>query len=183
MITKVLTGTQGFYHMRKFAVAFGAAVSALAVTAPASAATFVLNVDQPTDSVHFGNSTNKYKYFYDFFNFDLPKQGIVDINISSFANRPWLDVVLTKVTLDGNLLTRLASGPHEIWSGKDIFLGEGSHQLFVYGRSGSRGGTYAGDLNYTAVPEPAAWAMMISGFGFVGAMMRRRRTKLSVRYA
>lgn len=26
------------------------------------------------------------------------------------------------------------------------------------------------------VPEPAAWAMMITGFGLAGAMMRRRRT-------
>ena len=26
------------------------------------------------------------------------------------------------------------------------------------------------------VPEPAAWALMISGFGMVGVMLRRRRT-------
>ena len=26
------------------------------------------------------------------------------------------------------------------------------------------------------VPEPATWAMMISGFGVVGALMRRRRS-------
>jgi hypothetical protein len=30
-----------------------------------------------------------------------------------------------------------------------------------------------------AVPEPASWAMMIGGFGFVGATMRRRRTALA----
>ncbi len=38
-----------------------------------------------------------------------------------------------------------------------------------------------------AVPEPATWAMMLTGFGLVGAGMRRRRsstnTKVSVRYA
>ena len=28
----------------------------------------------------------------------------------------------------------------------------------------------------TAVPEPAAWALMISGFGLAGAALRRRRT-------
>lgn len=33
-----------------------------------------------------------------------------------------------------------------------------------------------------AVPEPAAWAMMIGGFGLVGGTLRRRRS-LSVRYA
>ena len=34
----------------------------------------------------------------------------------------------------------------------------------------------------TAVPEPATWAMMMLGFGAIGAGLRRR-TKLSVRYA
>jgi hypothetical protein len=28
----------------------------------------------------------------------------------------------------------------------------------------------------TAVPEPAAWAMLLAGFGGIGAMLRRRRT-------
>lgn len=31
----------------------------------------------------------------------------------------------------------------------------------------------------TAVPEPAAWAMLIAGFGLVGAVMRRRRIALA----
>ena len=168
--------------MRKMLLGLGAAVSAVLTLAPAHSATFYLNIDAPVDSVNFGNSTNKYKYFYDFFNFDLPKQGLVDVVVSSFASRPWLDVVLTKVTLDGNLLNRIASGPHEIWSTKDAYLEEGSHQLFVYGRSGSRGGSYAGTVDYTAVPEPAAWAMMVSGFGLVGAAIRRRG-KTSVKFA
>ncbi|SNS52810.1 PEP-CTERM protein-sorting domain-containing protein [Sphingomonas laterariae] len=29
-------------------------------------------------------------------------------------------------------------------------------------------------FSYTAVPEPASWAMMIGGFGMIGATMRRR---------
>ena len=29
-------------------------------------------------------------------------------------------------------------------------------------------------LSYTAVPEPASWALLIAGFGLVGAAMRRR---------
>ena len=33
------------------------------------------------------------------------------------------------------------------------------------------------------VPEPATWAMMIAGFGFIGAAARRRRTKVQVTYA
>lgn len=34
-----------------------------------------------------------------------------------------------------------------------------------------------------AVPEPAAWALMITGFGLAGAAMRRRRTSVKVAYA
>jgi hypothetical protein len=34
-----------------------------------------------------------------------------------------------------------------------------------------------------AVPEPATWAMMMLGFGAVGASLRYRRRKVAVRYA
>lgn len=37
-------------------------------------------------------------------------------------------------------------------------------------------------LTATAVPEPAAWAMMIAGFGLVGAVSRRRQSQ-SVTFA
>jgi hypothetical protein len=33
------------------------------------------------------------------------------------------------------------------------------------------------------VPEPATWAMMIAGFGLVGAAMRRRPARVAVAYA
>lgn len=35
----------------------------------------------------------------------------------------------------------------------------------------------------TAVPETATWGMMILGFGMMGGAMRRRSTKVAVRYA
>jgi hypothetical protein len=31
-----------------------------------------------------------------------------------------------------------------------------------------------------AVPEPGTWMMLISGFGFIGAALRRRRTTASI---
>ncbi len=46
-------------------------------------------------------------------------------------------------------------------------------------------GTYAGGMNILMepIPEPASWAMMIAGFGLVGASMRRRRVSRPVALA
>ncbi|MBO9669954.1 MAG: PEP-CTERM sorting domain-containing protein [Sphingobium sp.] len=42
--------------------------------------------------------------------------------------------------------------------------------------------SYMVKLKYNgAVPEPASWALMIAGFGVVGAGLRRR--KLAIRFA
>lgn len=52
------------------------------------------------------------------------------------------------------------------------------------------GDDYSGNFSFTqsgqigtrgAVPEPAAWAMMIGGFGLIGAAMRRSRNALAPR--
>jgi hypothetical protein len=38
---------------------------------------------------------------------------------------------------------------------------------------------YAAVVSTAAVPEPASWAMLIAGFGLVGASMRRRKVSVS----
>jgi len=51
------------------------------------------------------------------------------------------------------------------------------------GTGGSRWGTYIAALNFdaaAAVPEPSSWAMLIAGFGLVGAASRRRRNLAGV---
>ncbi len=49
------------------------------------------------------------------------------------------------------------------------------------GTSDSFGG-YLDDIRLTGtgVPEPAAWAMMLGGFGLVGSAMRRRKPKMAL---
>ena len=57
------------------------------------------------------------------------------------------------------------------------------YQSLANGGSGAGNGTPCTDCGGgggNEVPEPATWAMMIMGFGGVGAMMRRRRRLLSV---
>lgn len=38
---------------------------------------------------------------------------------------------------------------------------------------------YGGSVSFAYVPEPAAWALMITGFGLAGAALRRRRAILA----
>lgn len=50
--------------------------------------------------------------------------------------------------------------------------------------NGDRGQGYRLDtISAAVVPEPASWALLIAGFGLVGAMQRRRRTAVSATVA
>ena len=60
--------------------------------------------------------------------------------------------------------------------------------LFMIPKVGTAADVYALDMLVTqietanisvAVPEPSTWAMLIAGFGAIGAMMRRRREALA----
>jgi len=68
----------------------------------------------------------------------------------------------------------------ETWELASIFLGAGPHTLYVSGNvvGTSHNGSYVGNLNVTAVPEPATWAMMLIGFGAIGWQLRRRRSQV-----
>ena len=59
--------------------------------------------------------------------------------------------------------------------------GTGNLELFYWD---SNNGDNFGDISFSisAVPEPAAWALMIAGFGLTGAAIRRR-AKVRVTYA
>jgi len=66
------------------------------------------------------------------------------------------------------------------------FLWERQRFDIVSEYSSTKGGSnadYNGGFSYTAVPEPATWAMMIGGFGLVGTAMRRRKSQVRVTYA
>jgi len=76
-------------------------------------------------------------------------------------------------------------GTNEYWSfnnppSNQYGLGAGTYTLTIMGDNhgaSSLGGTVTID----AVPEPAAWAMMLIGFGAIGASMRRRKNRFAVR--
>ena len=78
----------------------------------------------------------------------------------------------------GKLLSPLGSGNHFLsnpegwWFTADIYDGATGQTYNVAARDAFGPST-------AAVPEPATWALMIMGFGAVGAMLRRRRLALA----
>jgi|SRR6185369_4308669 len=93
------------------------------------------------------------------------------------------DIDFTAIDLDGLFPFIKTSGdPSEHWDLADAVIGAGLHSIHVHGTVVTAGprqnaASYAGTLNLSpvAVPEPASWALMIMGFGGVGAMVRARR--------
>lgn len=162
--------------MFKYLAAFGLATAAIA-SAPAQAATFMLDVGPDVSSTFFGNSSKTSGAFSDVFKFSVP-QGSVSAFVGSIALSAKLNVALNHVDLDGvTLFHQDLSGYEEKWSLADTLVGGGDHKINVSGTWGTKGGSYSGTLNFAPVPEPATWAMMIGGFGLVGGAMRRRSRK------
>jgi len=160
--------------MFKFIVALGLATTAIAA-APAEAATFVLSdVGPDIGASIFGNKSKTSGLFSDDFKFSVPT-GSLSAFVGSIALSSKLDVVLKNVVLDGvTVFHQDLTGYEEKWSLADTLISAGDHVLTVSGKWGTKGGAYSGTINYAPVPEPANWALMMAGFGLVGAAMRRR---------
>lgn len=57
-----------------------------------------------------------------------------------------------------------------------VFTASGTSTTLTFTSTGTTAfGAALDNVNVTAVPEPAAWALMILGFGAMGGVMRRRR--------
>lgn len=72
--------------------------------------------------------------------------------------------------------SQISYGPFTVVEGFEGTPINNSNPLIIYTRFNT---TQAN----AAVPEPATWAMMIGGFGLVGASMRYRRRKTTVSFA
>jgi hypothetical protein len=82
------------------------------------------------------------------------------------------NIDFTSVKLNGTPFT-ITNGTFDIATLLDQPVSGGLQTLYIAGISGGNG-EYTVDLAFAPVPEPATWAMMIVGFGLVGATVRRR---------
>ena len=81
----------------------------------------------------------------------------------------------------GVVFTTASGHSFDFWSNGDV-PGVGINYGF-----GLTDGTdlldYVDGVGVNAVPEPATWLMLLAGFAMVGAMVRRKRAAVRVRYA
>jgi hypothetical protein len=194
--------------MKKLACSLLAAASAIAFSAPAGAAiVFLDSVSAEGDLYRFnyivqfaadeGVSDGSTVSIYDF-------QGYVPGSITSSAALVTASTELTSPDLpmspgymdDGGVvnLRFTYNGPsqdlsNQTFTGFSALSRYGAISLDGFsGLSIKTAGAVdtsvftQGSVGVPAVPEPATWAMMISGFGLLGAAARRRRARAIVTY-
>lgn len=119
--------------------------------------------------------------FTDTFTFTGISAGTLTASLLTFGFTPNTDLNFTSVSLNGIDFTVGASGALELVSGGPHVVTTGPLTLTVKGIAGpmlSAGSaitaSYAGSVNVSPVPEPATYALMLSGIGVIGMLSRRR---------
>lgn len=175
--------------MKKLFLAASVAVVLMAASAPAANATTTLNRNLPSADGSFTASfeghdiaaaTTENPTFADIFTWDLELDGTMSGIIASIFSARSGDINFTSVSLDGQEFDLTRDGPRDNGFLEELVVHRGSQQMIVRGTSGGNG-SYGGVLSFAAaaltggVPEPASWALMIVGFGGIGATLRCRR--------
>jgi hypothetical protein len=173
------------------AVAMASSAPAYAQTATGQGAAYN-NFVPATGTGTFGNNGPLAGLFTNVFTFNVTSRGILasDFSNAASANGGASDIDFSSATLTGNgttaTYTKLIGEPvtlTELWGISPILLSAGTYTLTIAGRSFGNTATFAGNFNVSAVPEPAAWAMMIGGIGMVGGALRRRKVTTKVSFA
>lgn len=95
--------------------------------------------------------------------------GVINFSLLGFGNLGSISA-----SLNNNPFTASATQPG-VFTLDPVFLGAGPLTLTISGIVTAAGGSYGGNLNVLAVPEPETYAMMLGGLGLLGFMARRRK--------
>jgi len=181
--------------MRKLLLAAVAAAALAGGSTAANAANIITGINSTTlnstgTSGPFGAVVNT-SPFTDQFAFTLNLPSNTNGQISTISLTGTRDINFSSIFIDtaANAFVKTSSDPNpEVWALMNpILLTSGSHTLFVNGAlaAGISNASYSGTLNISpaAVPEPAAWALMLLGFGAIGVTMRRRQKPILAQLA
>lgn len=156
-----------------------AALGLLAAAAPASATEVFDLIDQPTldafNTEMFGAISDEVGPFTHAFSFTTSGLSSASSSVITVHLLGLADIDFSAIDLDGFAFEQHGFDPEaESWDLNLVSLAAGSHTITVHGDLLSGPASYTGTLNIAAIPEPATWAMMIMGFGGMGAVLRRR---------
>jgi PEP-CTERM motif len=162
-------------------IAAATAASALGMTGTAQAATLVCGGSASTCS--FDGSSGgwrdlkvaKNSTVAQAFSLLLTSPGTLNVSITS----TYLDLV--SISFGGTTLTNLTKGIPYAFS----VVASNTPQILTVTMKNPKNAAYgySSQIDFAAVPEPAAWGMLIAGFGMAGGAMRRRRTTARVAIA
>ena len=126
-------------------------------------------------TAHFGSDHNASGAFTDTFTFN-PAVGpslanAVIQTLSLFNNN---NINFSGAALNGHAFTLSPTGAYE-WGMLNPVAVTGTLTLTVMGNVLTPSGSYSGDINVAAVPEPETYGMLLAGLGVVGFLARRRK--------
>jgi hypothetical protein len=180
--------------MFKLATTATAAAAAFALATPASATLVIEQDPDPcttaADSCTFSfDSSGVSGMFSETAAFTLPQLGSLNgvataISLDAATAIDFSSIFVTEVATGNVFNFAITNGNPEIAVLPFSSVTGGAYTLTVTGTAGTNA-SYGGTLNFSAVPEPGTWALMILGFGAIGFSMRRKGQvrSTSVRYA
>lgn len=148
-------------------------IAAAMLVSAATGANAATTITFDGQSGTFGNADVGTSPFSDTINFNLTTPGFLSATISN-VGAGLANIDFTSVLLNGVAFTLSPTGFVEFGSIVNRPSLSGPQTLTIAGLSGGNA-AYSGTLSFVpgAIPEPGVWAMMLAGFGLVGAYSRR----------
>ena len=114
--------------------------------------------------------------FTDVFTFtpELGTNGRVSSGVINIALGADNELTPFTASLNGMMFTASATEAG-VYTLRNAWLTPGPLVLTISGVIGADGGSYAGNINLLAVPEPETYGMMLGGLALLGYMTRRRK--------